>query len=62
MGLVKIGFFLFDGVQPLDFIGPWVCDDNFTPLSFFHVKFLILWVGDQCMHVKISNEKVIPLN
>ena len=28
MGVVTIGFFLFDGVQPLDFIGPWVCDDN----------------------------------
>ena len=27
MGVVTIGFFLFDGVQPLDFIGPWVCDD-----------------------------------
>ena len=28
MGVVTIGFFLFDGVQPLDFIGPWVCINN----------------------------------
>ena len=34
MVLVTIGFFLFDGVQPLDFIGPWVCSGKSSPLSF----------------------------
>ena len=61
MGLVKIGFFLFDGVQTLDFIGPWVCDNNFTPLSFCHVNFFIKRVCDPYMS-QISNGKVIPLN
>ena len=33
MGVVTIGFFLFDGVQPLDFIGPWVCINNMLKMA-----------------------------
>ena len=43
MGVVTFGFFLFDGVQPLDFIGPWVCDDNDGNLIH---KIMICFVKD----------------
>merc|ERR1711971_615094 len=40
MGVVTIGFFLFDGVQPLDFIGPWDVFDSWKQFSKSEVQLL----------------------